>query len=80
MELKRWGGSHFYWLHIRVLIVPSGIETVSREFSDSLQFIVLIVPSGIETDTGSFSDRDQFVLIVPSGIETYLSMHQCKYL
>ena len=55
----------------RVLIVPSGIETVLvLMVFDYL--IVLIVPSGIETNLKQRSTlANKRVLIVPSGIETY---------
>ncbi len=53
----------------RVLIVPSGIETLLK-ISLSYVFKVLIVPSGIETLFDSSNDPTLVVLIVPSGIET----------
>ena len=55
----------------RVLIVPSGIETIRDVILHKKGNEVLIVPSGIETNESSKNtDNHWTVLIVPSGIET----------
>ncbi len=55
---------------LKVLIVPSGIET-TESCLDFLLGVVLIVPSGIETvKPVSLREKAILVLIVPSGIET----------
>ena len=56
----------------RVLIVPSGIETLNL-ISIKLFINVLIVPSGIETVEAFINGPSDIVLIVPSGIETQVS-------
>ena len=53
----------------RVLIVPSGIETIYSKLTSGIGK-VLIVPSGIETEERRTVFIHQPVLIVPSGIET----------
>ena len=53
----------------RVLIVPSGIETLVP-LSSVYSHNVLIVPSGIETRSILLNFDQNLVLIVPSGIET----------
>ena len=57
-------------VELDVLIVPSGIETQSRQ-NEPIGVAVLIVPSGIETRIiGIRISSGGNVLIVPSGIET----------
>ena len=69
MELKLFMQNYVSDL-IKVLIVPSGIETKSEVQQAHVIPVVLIVPSGIETAYDVRSCRHRHVLIVPSGIET----------
>ena len=62
-------------IFLRVLIVPSGIETNIWSVFRDVRTQVLIVPSGIETMfINGKGDWGIYVLIVPSGIETHLEV------
>ena len=60
---------------LKVLIVPSGIETTIERVKFSFN-AVLIVPSGIETCRIAQPSYLPSVLIVPSGIETFQRKHK----